>query len=491
MSQEEFDGVIVVASQIVDYLSSGLYESPSACLKELINNSYDANATRVDVFVKPDADRIIIADDGEGMDRKDFEKHFRKISESHKRDDSEITKSGRPKIGKIGIGFIAANEICETMQIISTKKGSSKLLDVTIKFDIMRKPLAKRKRDGSDIAKGDYEGTIKEAQVNDHYTQIFLKNIRGEAQKILSGPGTSSYSVGKKSLYGLSSDSVYKKLHSPNLKTWANFDAYSKNSLEISLNIPVRYYDNWISERFHSQVVEFEEATAKLDFSVFMDNTEMRKPVVFVVPEKAIVAKFEYIGKQVSAKGYFYAQQSVIKPEELKGLLIRIRNAAVGSYDTSFMDYSANHGSLLRTWISGEIWADDGLEDAMNIDRRTLRQAHPAYAELQVSVHRFLTKFIQRVRSEIYGERSNERKATQAREMERQIQKQIAKVSPKAKTNIEAWKGASKNEHGKKLLLQKFSIDELYEVVIEVAQNVLTPNQLRNFISTLTERLKQ
>ena len=46
-----FEGEIVVASRIVDYLSSGLYHSPAACLKELINNSFDADATEVNIFV--------------------------------------------------------------------------------------------------------------------------------------------------------------------------------------------------------------------------------------------------------------------------------------------------------------------------------------------------------------------------------------------------------------------------------------------------------
>src|SRR3954470_11667997 len=104
---ERFSGEIKVASRIIDHLSSGLYESPAACLKELINNSYDADATRVDVFIKPDADRIIIDDNGRGMNRADFEKHFKKISESYKREEGDETSRGRKKIGKIGIGFIA------------------------------------------------------------------------------------------------------------------------------------------------------------------------------------------------------------------------------------------------------------------------------------------------------------------------------------------------------------------------------------------------
>ena len=108
-----FSGEILVASRIVDYLSSNLYDSPADCLKELINNFYDADADTVNVFVKPDAERIIIEDNGDGMSRDEFVRHFGRISESHKRDTSDVTTRKRPKIGMIGIGFIAANELCD------------------------------------------------------------------------------------------------------------------------------------------------------------------------------------------------------------------------------------------------------------------------------------------------------------------------------------------------------------------------------------------
>src|SRR5688572_12355851 len=105
-ASDTFSGEIVVASRIVDYLSSGLYESPAACLKELVNNSYDADAKLVNIFVKPDADRIIIEDDGLGISKEEFVKHFSRVSESYKREGATKTPSGRPIIGKIGIGFI-------------------------------------------------------------------------------------------------------------------------------------------------------------------------------------------------------------------------------------------------------------------------------------------------------------------------------------------------------------------------------------------------
>ena len=167
MTPETFSGEIKVASRIVDYLSSGLYNSPAACLKELVNNSYDADASNVDVFVKPDADRIVVSDDGVGLSRAEFERHFKRISESHKRDDDDSTTSGRPKIGKIGIGFIAANELCDVMEIISTKRGSTELLHVEVNFREMRLDPGQRRRPDNEYAKGDYVGRIEDAQAEE------------------------------------------------------------------------------------------------------------------------------------------------------------------------------------------------------------------------------------------------------------------------------------------------------------------------------------
>ena len=66
METVDFTGEIRISSRIIDYLSSGLYNTPGACLKELVNNSFDADAQNVNVFVRPDADRIIIQDDDIG-----------------------------------------------------------------------------------------------------------------------------------------------------------------------------------------------------------------------------------------------------------------------------------------------------------------------------------------------------------------------------------------------------------------------------------------
>jgi vacuolar-type H+-ATPase subunit H len=495
VKENEFQGEIVVASRIIDYLSSGLYESPAACLKELINNSFDADATRVDIFVKPDADRIIIEDNGSGMDQADFVKHFSKISESHKRDDSDYTPSGRPKIGKIGIGFIAANEICDVMEIVSTKTGSTELLEVSIHFDLMRQDIHVRKRSDTEIAKADYYGSVSETDLDSHFTQVFLKKVRGEAKSILSGAGPSEFAFGDRSLYGLKPESVNERLRDNKLRTWSQFDAYSRNALEVALNVPVRYHDRWLPSKLRSQVKHFEQHVANLDFSAYFDGSELRKPIVFNPESKALIDRFEFEGKHVAAEGYFYAQHGTIKPQELQGLLIRIRNAAIGGYDSSFLGFSLSHGTLFQNWISGEIMADDRLEDAMNIDRRTLRVAHPAYVELQVEVHKYMENLIKRVRDEIYGTGSKTRKTERAKAVEKRIisiaTQEITKVAPAAAKQVQRlWTNATDDESGQKKLLRKFTVDELYSLVIEVAEEVLSPEQLNDFLVRLTERLR-
>jgi hypothetical protein len=492
----EFQGEIVVKSRIVDYLSSGLYASPAACLKELINNSFDADATRVDMFVKPDADRIIIEDDGHGMDRAEFEREFRVITESHKREESDLTLSGRPKIGRIGIGFIAANEICDVMEIVSTKCGSSELLNVAIRFDLMRKDLKERARDTGTLAKADYHGVTRKTDTDSHFTQLFLKDVRGEAQQILAGAGSSQYAAGEKSIYGLKPESVSKLLKDKNLRTWSEFDAYSKNRLQVALNVPVRYCDDWLPASLRSQVDDIARTVARLSFSLYFDGSEVRKPIIFAPQGRALVSRFEFEGEDVAARGYFYAQHGSIRPQELQGLLIRIRNAAVGTYDRSFMGFSSSLGPLFQSWISGEIMADDRLEEAMNIDRRTLRMAHPAYAELQAAVHEHLSDLIKDVRMKIYSAGSGARRTEQAREVEKRIMtvatKEIASKAPGAARKVKkAWEDATTDKTGQKRLLRKYTVDQLYELVMEVAEKLLNPKQLGEFITRLTDRLRR
>jgi len=494
VTDTSFRGDIRVASRIIDFLSSGLYHSPAACLKELVNNSYDADATRVEIYVKPDADRIIISDNGCGMSKDDFVSHFSRISESHKRMSSDLTEGGRPKIGKIGIGFIAANEICEIMEIFSTEAGSTELLHVTINFAEMRKAPEVRRRGETDFVKGDYEGEILTAEQEEHYTSLFLMSVRGEAQKIMASASLLNRDAKAYTFYGLNETNIVKLLKSP-IGTWKDFDQYSQTIMEVALNVPVAYYAGWIPVQLENQVNDYVEKTADLDFHVLYDGIEIKKPIVYVPPsETCFVSRFEFVGEHVSAQGYFYAQHGTIKPQELQGLLVRIRDAAVGEYDHSFWGYSPSDNSVIQRWLSAEIWADDRLEDAMNIDRRTLRDTMPPYVELRNAIHKHLKMVLSQARADIYEAGNAERKSKRAQVTKDAVaslaSKKVAHIAPDvAQQLVKAMENIDVVPATRRALERKFTVTEVYETIIKIAEGLLTEEQLAALLRRLTEQI--
>ncbi len=488
-----FHGEIKVASRIVDHLSSGIYKSPAACLKELINNAYDADARNVYVSVKPDADRIIVQDDGTGISRVEFVEHFERIAESRKREESDTTASGRPKIGLIGIGFIAANELCEELEIFSTQLKSDELLHVTINFRIMRTNPAERRRDGGDFAKADYVGEVLSANPDDHHTTLILKEIRGEARDLLAG-AAARHRPG--SLYGKSPESISDALADPKLRSWTDLDSYSRTQLRVGLNVPVAYAPSWVPEALLADgLEEFSAEANALNLTVKYDGTDVRKPIVLRPGEKRTLTRtFEHRGNRVAARGYFYAQHGRIQPEELQGVLVRIRHAAVGEYDKTYWDFPVSIGPVLKTWISGEVWADERLEDAMNIDRSTLRDVHPAYVELREALHEFLSHFLKDVRRELYGAGATERRVHRAKGEMRKIERVVSDrtvMAPQAMEEVrQTWRNEAGSDAGADKLTRKYTVSQLYDIVIGVAEEVLPKPFLTRFIKRLTDRLR-
>lgn len=90
-----------VARDALDALV-GQFSQRSAMVRELVQNSLDASASRVDLRVVQEKKRLLVEviDDGEGMDRDTIEGCLLTLFRSSKEDD--LTK-----IGKFGVGFVS------------------------------------------------------------------------------------------------------------------------------------------------------------------------------------------------------------------------------------------------------------------------------------------------------------------------------------------------------------------------------------------------
>lgn len=371
-------------------------------------------------------------------------------------------------------------------------------MHVIISFEKMRADAASRRRgDGGDFAKGDYHGEVTTTTLDTHFTKLFLKSTRGEAKAILASARAIRATTDSPSLYGMTTAAVATALIDPPPDSWSSFDRYSETMLQVALNVPVRYHDTWLPGELRATVRDIETSVAALNFAVIYDGTELRKPVMLGAYGKtAFVSRFSFHGDAVSATGYFYVQHGALRPQDLNGVLIRIRNAAVGAYDATFLSFPTSEGTLFQRWISAEIWADDRLEDAMNIDRRTLREAHPAFVELQSAIHNHLSLVLKQARSELYQASSIERKATSAKESAASVSATLSEyVKPHAATAARSLSSsvsrAARTPEGTRWLTRKYTVGDLFRIVAEVAHDILTPTQLARFMDRLTKRLSE
>jgi len=124
-----------VEPRLLDHISIAMYSDLNKAIGELLANCYDADSEIVKVAlpekIKEDS-RIIIEDDGAGMDLNDIKDHYLHIGADNRPTDSRTPKFKRLVIGSKGIGKFAGLGICKNMQIITVKNN------VEYKFEIDR-----------------------------------------------------------------------------------------------------------------------------------------------------------------------------------------------------------------------------------------------------------------------------------------------------------------------------------------------------------------
>ncbi|WP_405139265.1 ATP-binding protein [Nocardia sp. NBC_01388] len=118
----------------IDKLGIRLYDRVSAVLAELIANSYDADATEVEVSLPwgvtlagtvraadEPAYEIVVSDNGHGMTTDEINAHYLMVGSDRRiRTGSDLSRERRrPVMGRKGIGKLAAFGICSTIEVIT------------------------------------------------------------------------------------------------------------------------------------------------------------------------------------------------------------------------------------------------------------------------------------------------------------------------------------------------------------------------------------
>lgn len=109
--------VTVDKSHIIT-IGERLYGESIELIRELINNAYDADATEVKVDIKDD--RIVVEDDGCGMDLEGLKQYFN-IGSTLKRNQPKSPRFSRDRIGEFGIGKFASLSACSNFEVWTKK----------------------------------------------------------------------------------------------------------------------------------------------------------------------------------------------------------------------------------------------------------------------------------------------------------------------------------------------------------------------------------
>jgi len=106
-------------------------KNPTTALLELVKNSYDADATEVEVEITENLIRV--SDNGSGMSEKQLEENWLRIGFSDKRS-KKISGRSRRKTGEKGIGRLSTDRLGRQLSL-TTKSGKSAALNLRVDWD--------------------------------------------------------------------------------------------------------------------------------------------------------------------------------------------------------------------------------------------------------------------------------------------------------------------------------------------------------------------
>ena len=123
MSSQPREIHFTVDSQLLRELGERLVGRQYIALAELVKNSYDADATKVEIRIEDDL--IEVLDNGHGMTFEDFKNRWMRVGSAHKVAQIKSPKLGRPLTGSKGVGRLAVQFLASELELISVPTANN------------------------------------------------------------------------------------------------------------------------------------------------------------------------------------------------------------------------------------------------------------------------------------------------------------------------------------------------------------------------------
>lgn len=124
--------------RVLEHLGIQMYQTPVNALAEFVANAWDADATKVHIFLPNDLDsdaKIVIADNGNGMSHEECAARFLTVGYNRRGDDPDAKSKflDRPVLGRKGIGKFAGFGIADEIRIDTISGTERKIFVLKLK----------------------------------------------------------------------------------------------------------------------------------------------------------------------------------------------------------------------------------------------------------------------------------------------------------------------------------------------------------------------
>jgi hypothetical protein len=320
---------IKVNQQVVKHLSLGLYQNFALAIKELISNSYDADATEVKLKLDIKNGKIILRDNGRGMDESEFKNQYLQIG-FYKEPSKKPNELGRMRIGTFGIGFLAPLPYCKTLKVISKKKGQNLAIEGEIKADDF---FTKDNWEINEDYQVEYKVYESDLSPEEGETIIVLEDIK---------------------------EQIYMEL-SRETKVRRNIEGSGQEKFKWTLSqyCPIEFPPD------RSDLKDYFEVKGRVPMKLWLDGIQLYRNV----PEKVqILEKDTKKFGDIEVKYAMMTPYASVQPEEMRGLQLRLKDVAIG-YPRDFDVTKLGRVLGRLNMLCGEVHIVKGLDDSLLVNR--------------------------------------------------------------------------------------------------------------------------
>jgi hypothetical protein len=356
---------IRVDKSVVKHLSLGLYRNYALAIKELISNSYDAGATEVKIKLDLKNKKIVIRDNGAGMDYTEFKSQYLYIGQL-KSPSKKPDELGRMRIGTFGIGFLAPLPYCTKMTVITKKKGNDKVLQATINAENF-------------FSKGSWD--IKDETVPYEITESDIGKNIGETIVVLED------------IKPQIAEELQKKVKSKaKIDQLSGFDKFKWTLCQYC---PIQFPPD------RKDLREFFENPNQIPMRLWLDGKELFRNVPL---GSKILEKSEETFGDIHVKYAIMTSYSSIRPEEARGLQVRVRDVAIGfprDFDVTKLGRVLGRLNL----ICGEVHIIKGLDNALLVTRDSFN-----YTQEVADLYKFFRGKLTKWNDNLYDEAEDDKR---------------------------------------------------------------------------------